>query len=157
MSVRQTTMDQGTLLLRMRSARINELFRNAMDLPFSLACCNKSIIAFPLRTPGWILSGRFGKLAKAHSSSQGIPTSSAILFNGLTALSRPVEAGAKACAEAKVRARIENLIFVVYLSVCSCVAKKNRQSRWIHASAPSADAFRAVQTQSTSKGIHAPS
>jgi hypothetical protein len=107
-----------------------------MDLPFSLACCNKSIIAFPLRTPGWILSGRFGKLAKAHSSSQGIPTSSAILFNGLTALSRPVEAGAKACAEAKVRARIENLIFVVYLSVCSWAAHKNRQSRWIHASAP---------------------
>lgn len=55
-----------------------ELWWSDKTSPFSLAWFNKSCIACPERTPGCTLSGRLGKLLRAHSSSQGRSSSSAI-------------------------------------------------------------------------------
>ena len=96
------------------------------SLPLSLACCNKSIIACPLRTPGWILSGRLGNDSKAHSSVHGMPTS--LLIPPLRADDVPVvrptacDVGVKAFAKVDdaVEARkiaIENFIVLFFWGV----------------------------------------
>ena len=82
-------------------------------LPFSLACLNKSSWACPLKTPGWMDSGRLGYDSNAHSSSQGMPSSFAVSFSDTEVRGLKV-AGAKAAAcEAKKREASEREILIL--------------------------------------------
>lgn len=70
-------------------------------------------MAFPERTPGWTLSGRFGKLLRAHSSSQGMSSSSEIFSRVAVRVARGVWIGEVKASAATIVERRANPNFIV--------------------------------------------